>query len=96
MFTYLYCTTHNLIVFRVFKGSLLFLFYIFLFLCSFSLMFYREFLRVLCFRVYTVMWAELPEIKLMMMMMMMIATSGVIFRLVSHFFLNARFVFAIE
>jgi len=38
-----------------------------------------EFFCVLCsFYVYTVIWAELPEINLMMMMMMMMMLSAVL------------------
>jgi len=37
-------------------------------------MFFIEFLCVLCFYVYTVIWAELPDINLMMTMMMMMIT----------------------
>ena len=33
------------------------------------------FLCVLCFYIYTVIWAELPEINLMMLMMMMMNIS---------------------
>jgi len=34
-------------------------------------MFIKEFLCVLCFYIYTVIWAELPEINLKMMMIML-------------------------
>ena len=49
-------------------------YYFILFLHFYFILFFLMFCRVLCvlcFYVYTVIWAELPEINLMMMMMMM-------------------------
>jgi len=58
-----------------FFSSILGSFYLLLFFVIFTFSrFYRVFFCSVLFSVYTVIWAELPEINLMMMMMMMMMT----------------------